>query len=411
MDDPYFTDNVDMQVQEILLAASRHNITQLRALLRNSSADVKDEETGFTPLHAAIASCDPNDDSSLPTNGGTNGTCDTQEHAGGESAHASEGRQEVLDAAAQTVSSLFQHGAVWNEGDAEGETPGCMARRMGLTQIYELIVNQGVRKELLFTKIDQYDRLPDEDEPEEPTSNGTEPASEPPQVETSHSVVEDINESVGQAVQSFQSESPYEFFSEVGVMEAITQLTAEKLLPMPGMRLLSIEPSLEVLAKLQTRSPSMHAIIMRDASTVRHLSDVNENVIYQGDWKIRLTQLIEEGTLTTSGFDGVLFWDRRCSYQDFRTFTSEWAEQLLGSPPDSSRTSDARECMLSFFHGYGAFRHVEYDVYSKIIEMDLLEADFDIDWINVPFPPSQEAQQRRPWTPNAYKLPICRLLE
>ena len=49
----------DLQTQEILLAASNHDVRALRDLLRNSSANVQDPETGITPLHAAILACEP----------------------------------------------------------------------------------------------------------------------------------------------------------------------------------------------------------------------------------------------------------------------------------------------------------------------------------------------------------------
>ena len=66
--------NVDLDIQEILLVASQHDIAKLRSLIRTheqvaNPANVKDPETGFTPLHAAIAACEPEEEEEKQTNG------------------------------------------------------------------------------------------------------------------------------------------------------------------------------------------------------------------------------------------------------------------------------------------------------------------------------------------------------
>ncbi|KAJ5029535.1 hypothetical protein J3E72DRAFT_283532, partial [Bipolaris maydis] len=73
MDDPAFDTETDLQTQSILLAAANHDTASLRNLLRNSSANVQDSETGFTPLHAAIAACEPDEDDAKQTSGNSNG--------------------------------------------------------------------------------------------------------------------------------------------------------------------------------------------------------------------------------------------------------------------------------------------------------------------------------------------------
>ena len=90
MDDPAFDVETDLQTQSLLLASANHDITALRDLLRNSSANVQDPETGFTPLHAAIAACEP-EASMEKVNGHDNGVLN------GESAqeHDEERKQEL----------------------------------------------------------------------------------------------------------------------------------------------------------------------------------------------------------------------------------------------------------------------------------------------------------------------------
>ncbi|KAI5281886.1 Arginine N-methyltransferase 2, partial [Ascosphaera acerosa] len=63
--DPLDAVDVDVATQEILLAAAEHDIPTLRRLVRQhdragaNAANVQDSETGYTPLHAAIAACEP----------------------------------------------------------------------------------------------------------------------------------------------------------------------------------------------------------------------------------------------------------------------------------------------------------------------------------------------------------------
>lgn len=126
----------------LLLAAADHNIPVLSSLLKTKSPNVQDPDTKSTPLHAAIASCVPEDP------------------------------PEKLLAAEETLKLLLMNGAIWNELDCNGETPGCLANRLGLPTLYEIMVQAGVRAELIFGRLDGYqellggDEVEDEDEDE-----------------------------------------------------------------------------------------------------------------------------------------------------------------------------------------------------------------------------------------------------
>jgi protein arginine N-methyltransferase 2 len=60
----------------------------------------------------------------------------------------------------------------------------------------------------------------------------------------------------------------------------------------------------------------------------------------------------------------------------------------------------------------GADRQVAYDVYNKIVEIDLFEAGFDTEWETIPIPDLDEQGEwegvrRRYWALSNYKLPTC----
>lgn len=139
---------------EILLAATNHDVDVLRKLLRTGSARIQDPETGFSPLHAAIASCEA--DSNLKEEAGVDGE--------GDAVHSNALEEQ---AALSTVRLLLVNGAIWNDLDKNDETPGCIALRLGLKEVYRAIVTAGVMAELLFSRLDEYDLLPDNDEDEE----------------------------------------------------------------------------------------------------------------------------------------------------------------------------------------------------------------------------------------------------
>ena len=128
--------------QRILLAATNHDIPLLRSLLRAgratlpNSAAVQDPETRTTPLHAAIAACEPDD---TVVSNGTNGTPQTTS-AGGMKVNAAEEEE-----ARTTVRFLLGEGAIWNDLNADDQTPGCVAWRLGMSTVYECLVDAGVR--------------------------------------------------------------------------------------------------------------------------------------------------------------------------------------------------------------------------------------------------------------------------
>lgn len=158
--------DTDTRTDEILLAATNHDIETLKKLLHEpGSANVQDPDTGFTPLHAAIASCEADDD--LDDVAHTNGV--------GDAVH-----KQALDeeGGLATVRLLFENGAIWNDLDNNDETPGCIALRLGLKTIYEAVVEAGVRAELLFARLDAYAPLDDGDDSADEEQNGEDDAED-----------------------------------------------------------------------------------------------------------------------------------------------------------------------------------------------------------------------------------------
>jgi len=124
----------DLNTTMLLLASADHNTSVLTSLLKTSSPNVQDPDSKRTPLHAAIAGCNKDDPA------------------------------EKLRAAEDTLRLLLQNGAIWNDLDVDGETPGCIAYRLGLKGLYEIMVEAGVRAELVLARLGGWEEIDDEDD-------------------------------------------------------------------------------------------------------------------------------------------------------------------------------------------------------------------------------------------------------
>ncbi|EGE03426.1 arginine N-methyltransferase [Trichophyton equinum CBS 127.97] len=378
--------DVDLDTQEILLAASQHDVAKLRELIRSNEKDenpanAKDPETGYTPLHAAIAACEP--EKSNVTNG------DTAEHTTSE--------QETIEGGVKTVKFLLLEGAIWNDLDANDETPG-------------------LRSELLLNRLEGYEQLEDEDEETETTeekeagndaAEGEKPAEAADRT-AGEGVVQDPsvgNEHYLSSGLTFQENRLLDG-DKNGVMMAwetgIMEKSAKALLPTPGLRVLNVGHGMGIVdGILQTLQPSAHHIIEAHPAVVADMKGKawheKEGVtVHEGRWQDILPKLAAEGVM----FDAIYYDTFAESYSDFRDFASEHVIALLEP-----------EGRWSFFNGMGADRQISYDVYQKVVEMDLMEAGFDIDWTDVAVPSLEgewEGVRRKYWVVDNYRLPLCR---
>ncbi|KAF2650981.1 arginine N-methyltransferase 2 [Lophiostoma macrostomum CBS 122681] len=424
MDDPAFAVETDLTTQSLLLAAANHDIPALRNLLRNSSANVQDRETGFTPLHAAIAACEPDEPSqpAAQVNGHTNG--ETNGASGGES----EERKQELEAAVKTTRLLFENGAIWNDLDSNGETPGCIARRLGLSELYELCVDAGVRAELLLSRLDEYQPLgeeaSDEDDEEDEIPEGYEDKEIPEDEDDDY--VYDFDgrtEPEGDAstrnpnyltsTLTFDRNRILDDSANGVMMEWETKLmrrSAELLTPTEGLRVLNVGHGMGIIDGIfQERNPKSHHIIEAHPDVLKRMKDQGWYekpgvVVHEGRWQDIVPRLIEKGEM----FDAVYFDTFAEEYKALREFFTESVIGLL-DPAGGSNKDGGK---FGFFNGMGADQQVCYDVYNKIVEIDLFEAGFDTEWETVPVPDLDaqggwEGVRRKYWVLDRYKLPTC----
>jgi type IV protein arginine methyltransferase len=421
--------DLDTRTQEILLAASNHDIAALKPFLRvPGAASVQDGETGFTPLHAAIAACNPapqkrKDNETKPAESPINGTTNGHSH---ELKETEDNEDEVdIEKAKATVKELFLSGAIWNDLDANDETPGCLAWRLGQKGLYELVVEAGVRAELLMNMMGGYEQLSDEGDSEEDEEAVEAIETSPSQpTNTDH---ESINDTIPNP--TLDPEPPQRkdvnsedylksdlTFTDTKLLDADTNgvmmswetpimaRTASLLAPSPGLRILNIGFGLGIVDQLfAATNPSAHHIIEAHQAVIARLRSPNpesaapvegqveegtaedkhnfaffgpswvregegRNVLHEGKWQDIVPELLSQG-LT---FDVIYFDTFGEDYSQLKTFFTEYVVGLLS--PDGR---------FGFFNGLGADRRVCYDVYCRVVELDLCDSGLDVEWVDV----------------------------
>ncbi|KAL9638662.1 MAG: hypothetical protein Q9204_001414 [Flavoplaca sp. TL-2023a] len=399
------------EAQSLLLAASRHDIPTLQQLLHTVPASVQDAETGFTPLHAAIAGADPAKRASqaygMPNGGSIDD--DNEEKAIGE------------EAAVETVKLLLLNGAIWNDLNKDNETPGCLALRLGLKDLYNIMVDAGVRAEVLLSRLDEYEQLNDQESDDDDLAEDTSGITQRRQDDnpsrrnrpsSTHDPLPNQPSYLSSSL-SFQPDRILDSSNNSVMMSWENDLmsrTASLLAPSPGLRILNIGHGMGIIdAHFQSTQPSTHHIIEAHPSVLAQMRekgwyDKPNVVIHEGKWQDILPSLIENEDGATTLFDAIYFDTFAEPYQALRTFFEDF---VIGLLDDGGR--------WGYFNGLGADRQVCYDVYGKVVELDLFEAGFEVEWTGVEVPDLEEKGEwegvKRPyWRLKEYRLPVCRFI-
>lgn len=446
--------DLDTTTDEILLAATNHDLDKLRQLLGSDvgAANVQDPDTGFAPLHAAIASCEADDE-------------DMQDADGQEGPINGAALSE--ESCLETVKLLFENGAIWNELDHNDETPGCIAHRLGLKTVYEAIVQAGMRAELLFNRLDAFAPLfgedSDEEEEEEdeddkidgfepspagvdvpaatgngdlhdpvegfePTPNASKDVVDEEEDDSSVPILIQTNDK-GEVIQPTELANPdvnsAEYLASdlqysgdrlldsdknAVMMEWETEImvkSVEKMVPKSGLKTLNVGYGMGIIDRaFLAKDPAMHHIIEAHPQVHQRMRehgmyDKPNVTVHEGRWQDVLPKLLEEGVV----LDGIYFDTFAEDYKDLKMFFQDYVIALLDS-----------KGIFGFFNGLGADRQVCYDVYTRIVEIDLFDAGLDTEWMDIQVPNLDVKEEwngvrHKYWTNvNPYRLPTCKFI-
>ncbi|OAK98371.1 arginine N-methyltransferase 2 [Phaeosphaeriaceae sp. SRC1lsM3a] len=383
--------------KRIIGAAERHDVPALKILLKEGSANVQDPtaEVATSPLHAAIAAC---------------GKVEEGKEAG--------------DEAVQTVNLLLQNGAIWNDLNREDDTPGCIALKLGQEKIYDIMVEAGVRAEILFAKMaalglgdsgveeEDLEEVADEAEEEQPAAK-KQKVSEEEAKEVSKQAEDPVLDDVSLDNHAYlKSQLRYKDKilldeSDNAVMmdweDQIMRRHAETINPKPGLKVMNVGHGMGLVdTAIQTHNPAEHHIIEAHPQVHQHLRETGwydkpNVIIHEGRWQDILPKLVEQGVV----LDGIYYDTFAEDYAALKEFFAEYVIQLLA--PDG---------IFGWYNGLGADRQICYDVYTKVAEIDLFEAGFDTVWEDIDVPAGLHDKKnwegtRRPyWTIDVYRLPI-----
>lgn len=330
---------------------------------------------------------------------------------------ASDDEMQVISDMALT---LFEYGAGWCLTDVNNETPGCILIRRELkdTKIYDQIVDAGVRAELLLRKVSEYDMeviedtdgldheelVPQgstsqeeetekeentEEEEKEVKENEKEEQEDASNTEGDHVVPESADPSFNQDAY-LKSKLEYKGGALVtqdnqdGVMMEwetdLMRLGCESLFKgaqEAEVNILNIGFGMGIIdTMISAKNPTKHYICEAHPDVIQKLKsdgwyDKPNVVILEGRWQDQLEKLLSAGNVY---FDGIYYDTFSEHYLDML----ELFDYVVGLLKPHG--------VFSFFNGLGADRQVIYEVYKKLVAIDLGNYGLKCDFIEVDVP-------------------------
>lgn len=280
---------------------------------------------------------------------------------------------------------LFEYGAGWNFLDYENKTVGDLLLSNNQPKdgpLYQRLVEAGVAAELLLRKIDDNNIqfLDNYDFKEEEGHSVADHTDEDANDNTSNNSNEDTDKdaTAGDQMTYLNTELEYTKDSLVtknnrdGVMmeweDQIMNLAANTLFSSPSLEtnndatVLNIGFGMGIIdTYIQAKSPKLHYICEAHPDVLAKMRndgwyDKPNVVILEGRWQDTLNRLLDQGDIF---FDGIYYDTFSEHYQDML----DLYDTIVGLIKP--------EGIFSFFNGLGADREICYDVYKKIVEIDV----------------------------------------
>jgi len=303
------------------------------------------------------------------------------------------------------VQFLLRKGALWAIVDNLGYNAGDVAFSMNHTEIYQMIMNEGFRAEVLRRTIEEKEGSEEEEESEE-EENGESTATNNARFLASKLTFK--TSSTGQKL-CVDSEGN-------GVMQGweseIMRATARGLCERRGdgaasseLSVLNVGFGLGIIDGFfqDLYRPTRHVIVEPHPDVLQFIKDQGWHAkpgvtIYPGRWQAFLND-VRNGNILAN-FDAI-YWDTFS--EDYRALSTFFDNvfDLLSGP----------HARFSWFHGLGATSRTLYDIYTQMAEMDIQDAGLRVSWSEVPVHGGEavwEGIKRRYWDiPSPYRLPIC----
>lgn len=310
------------------------------------------------------------------------------------------------------IEELFSWGAGWSLIDDEDKTPGDVLFRRGLqgTDFYTAIVDAGVRAELVLRKIDDdIEFLSDGEQLDEEASDERGEISKEDlekqrlQQEKLEQIKKELIEDPANTQSTYlKTKLEYKDGALVtkdnkdGVMmewehdlmragcDTIFRNVDQLKVDPSGydadsfetVNVLNIGFGMGIIdTMIQEKNPTMHYICEAHPDVIAKLHEdgwlKKSNVkVLEGRWQDTLPELLNEGVF----FDGI-YYD---TYSEHYTDMLELYDLIVGLLKPNG--------IFSFFNGLGADRQVTYDVYKKIVEIDMANYGMQVTYTELDAP-------------------------
>ncbi|KAJ7287479.1 arginine methyl transferase [Mycena rebaudengoi] len=302
----------------------------------------------------------------------------------------------------ELVKLLLDKGAIWNAVDYQKNSAGDVALSFNNTGIYTTIRDAGIRAELLLALLSS--RTPS-DSPSTMIFQSTDETAAASTDVFLSSKLRFIADAQGQEICMLNVDG-----EEIGVMmgweknimEETVRCLSHEHERTDGLRILNVGFGLGIIDTLfQSLAPSLHIIIEAHPDVLKHMKELGWYEkpgvkILEGKWQ----DFMNSERLGGLGAFDIVYTDSFSEdYAQLRRFFSH-LPQLLAGP--GSR--------FSFFNGLGATNPTFYDVYTRVSELHLSDAGFDVKWSDVDVSRNKDrwGETRPYFLAPIYRLPIGR---
>ncbi|SAM01237.1 hypothetical protein [Absidia glauca] len=283
------------------------------------------------------------------------------------------------------VDYLLSERHPYNLVDKAEVTAGELALKNGHTEVYERLVNEGVRSELVIRAMQNaFQRQEEED----------------------GQITVIPNEDYLQQKLHYDDNKLMDANDDAVMMGWEGPLMVEHakvMCPKEGLDVLNVGFGLGLIdMELQKYKPRNHYIIEAHPDVYAHMKKLGWDqkpgvTILFGRWQDMVP------TLTTT-FDGIFFDTYGEFYDDLRAFHD--------AVPNILNTDG----IYTWFNGLGATNQFFHDIYCRVSEVDLREFGLDTEYVEMEIPTADEkgvwdGVRQRYWALDKYFLPICKFLQ
>eukprot|EP00743_Colponemidia_sp_Colp-15_P006741 GILK01007268.1.p1 GENE.GILK01007268.1~~GILK01007268.1.p1 ORF type:complete len:388 (+),score=76.43 GILK01007268.1:49-1164(+) len=310
-----------------------------------------------------------------------------------------------------TVCALLEYGHQWNVIDKDGKTAGDFAKIAGSEAIYERLVEEGVRVEMILGVLGRGqhgndDEESEEEEQDDAKKNGDDQPSTSaaaPVVSTPNPVVPSNKEYLDSALH-YSDDKLLDADNNAVMMGwegPLMDLHTEVICYEEGLDILNVGFGLGIVDTfIQKKNPRTHTIIEAHPDVYKRMIELGWDKkpgvrIVFGRWQDVLDQL--------DVYDGIFFDTFGEFYEDLRQF-NEHVPNLL-----------RQTGVYSFFNGLCGTNQLFHDVYCRVAELDLADYGLSTQYVCVEMDSLQnqiwDGVKRKYWSLETYNLPICKFIE